>query len=128
MPDGFTLILIVIGVLALASGISYFKNKLKPKVFEQIDSVTELAELIIDIVDVDDKAKNEANFVLDTVILITEFAHDAVEFDDKKELSLKLLSTLSEKFGLELDDKTLNLAKIVIDESLDWLDRNYNKQ
>lgn len=129
MNDNLAFLFLIIGVIGAAILVRFLFKKavLRKEVFENIDSTLEIAELIVDIVDIDEKMKNRSRFVLDLADTISEFANTySFGVEDKEELALRLLDELAAKFDLELDETELKLAKIIISESLKWLEKNVN--
>ncbi|WP_342422382.1 hypothetical protein [Paenibacillus sp. FSL E2-0178] len=103
------------------------KSLLTSKQIEQIMSLSNIERLVIDILPIADMYKDKANFVLnlaDEVIdYVNTYANGTLSKDDKIVLSLKMIKSVCEKFGVVPSVQEIELIKIIIEQGIEFAEK-----
>ncbi|WP_342423200.1 hypothetical protein [Paenibacillus sp. FSL E2-0178] len=94
-------------------------------------SLSNIERLVIDILPIADKYKNEVNFVLnvaDEVIdYVNTYANGTMSKADKMALSLNLIQSICENFGVKLSIQEVKIIEIIIEQGIEIVDRSNTK-
>jgi hypothetical protein len=131
MNDIYVIGSVVSGVLGLIAIVVYVSKKYNAadvieNVTEEIDKGIHIVDDIIEKLGIDSKLMNDAKFILNVADMVTEYIHDVVELElleDKKILSSMVINRLFAKFKVTPSEKQINIINIIIDESLEWLEK-----
>jgi hypothetical protein len=131
MNDIYVIGSVVSGILGLIAIVVFVSKKYSAadvieNVTEEIDKGIHIVDDIIEKLGIDSKLMNDAKFVLNVADLITEYIHDVIDLElleDKKILSSIVINSLFAKFNVTPTEKQMNIIKIIIDESLEWLEK-----
>jgi hypothetical protein len=104
------------------------KGLLTSKQIDQIMSLSNIERLVIDILPIADKYKNEANFVLDVadevIDYVNTYANGTMSKADKMALSLKMIESICEKFGVKPSNQEVKLIEIIIEQGIEFAEIN----
>jgi hypothetical protein len=131
MNDIYVIGATVFGIIGLVAAIVFLSNKYNAvdvieNVTEEIDKGIHIVDDIIEKLGIDSKLMNDAKFILDVADMVTEYIHDVVNLElleDKKILSSVVINSLFAKFKVVPSEKQMNIINIIIDESLEWLEK-----
>lgn len=90
--------------------------------------MTNIERLVVDILPIADKYKEKANFVLDvaaeTIVYVNTYVDGKLSEDDKIVLSLKIIKSICEKFGVVPSVQEIELIKIIIEQGIEFAEKN----
>jgi Rieske Fe-S protein len=94
------------------------------KNIETVLSLTNIERLVVDILPIADKYKEKANFVLDvaaeTVEYVNAYANGTLSEDDKIVLSLGIIDSICEHYGVKPSDQEKKLIEILVKQGLEF--------
>lgn len=122
---GGVVLLIVAGffVIPFIKSKGLLSDKNIKKVYDSINVV----DLIIDILPITDKYKNKANFALNVadkaVDYINEYANGTMTKDDKIVLSLKVIDSILEQYGVNASKSEFELVRIIVEQGIEYAEK-----
>lgn len=123
---------IIFGVLAVVVAGFFVVPFVKKKGWltqDRIDGVEKalyIANLILQVSNINKLDKDKSTFVLDVASQVVDYIDqldEAITKDDKMTLSLKVVSSILEKYGVKPSIQEQKLIEIIISESLNLADK-----
>ncbi|MFD0587842.1 hypothetical protein ACFQZE_07490 [Paenibacillus sp. GCM10027627] len=88
------------------------------------DKVIEIVESFLAIVKLNENVERTIKNVLDIADEVTDFVSEYVKNEaDKTTISLAVIDQILVKLGVKLTENEQKLIKIVVNESLDWINK-----
>lgn len=119
---GATVLLIIAGFFV----IPFLKKKglLSSQNISSVLNLINIEHLVIDILPLADKYKDKANFVLDVaneaVDYVNTYANGTLSKDDKITLSLKMIDSICEKYGVKPSIQEIKLIEIIVKQGIEF--------
>ncbi|WP_342421922.1 hypothetical protein [Paenibacillus sp. FSL E2-0178] len=103
------------------------KGLLTSKQIEQIMSLSNIERLVMEILPIANKYKDKANFVLnvaDEVIdYVNTYAIGTLTKADKMTISLEVIESICEEFGVNLSIQEVELIGIIIEQGIEFSEK-----
>lgn len=126
MDTLYIILIVVVATLGTVYSIKHFKleRKLTDDIDIGTDKVIEIVESFLAIVKLNENVERTIKNVLDIADEVTDFVSEYVKNEaDKTTISLAVIDQILVKLGVKLTENEQKLIKIVVNESLDWINK-----
>lgn len=123
MNDLYIMIAVLVVVVAGFFVVPFAKKKgwLTKERIAGVEKALEIAELVVQVTNIDKLDKNKTTFALNVASEVVDYVDkldEAQSKDDKMTLSLKVIDSILEKYGVKPSIQEQQLINIIITEAL----------